>query len=235
MRRDLIVTTLAWVILGSCVAVQAEVRVVTDRNGSYKATRVLRGGNSSDVWSLLHRGNGKYVLNTGGFGAGDLFPTIRESTVAPHAPWVVWSRYNHGRYDLVWSRWGQGGWNPVLWLEPSNQEPGDNLDADLVFDDTGRPYVVWWRNDAGRARVYLSTFLNPGWMRPYLVSEPGVDARHPRIRVDSTTTVRSVVVTFETVEGVVEQTVLFELPVTITDDINPLDYVYSGGTSFKGN
>jgi hypothetical protein len=206
----------------------AEVRVVTDRHGNYNTTRVLRSARTGDVWSPLLRSEAKMKLNFNGYREGDLFPTIGESTVAPHYPWVVWSRYNRGRYDLAWSRWSDGGWRPIRWVEPANESPGDNLDADLTFDTAGRPHVVWWRDENGTGRVYLSAFLDPIWMRPFAVSEEGVDGRYPSIEVVEPGTF---VISFQTPEGVAEQTIVFDLPVTITDDINPLDFVHTGSMS----
>jgi len=231
MRRDLLVAVLGLMVLGTTFQARAEVRVVTDRHGSYKMTRVLRSGNSGDVWSLIRRNDSKMNLNIAGYREGDLFPTIRESTVAPHYPWVVWSRFNQGRYDLVWSRWNKEGWNPVRRVTPAAAPLGDDLDADLGFNTAGRPYVVWWRDDGGSGRVFLSAYLNPSWMAPFAVTEPGVDGRHPRIRITGADTL---IVSFDTPEGVVEQTVFFELPETITDDINPLDYVFTGSKSIVG-
>jgi hypothetical protein len=38
-------------------------------------------------------------------------------------------------------------------------------------------------------------------------------------------------VRYDTDEGRVEQLVYFDFPVTITDDINPLDFIYTGRRS----
>jgi hypothetical protein len=233
MRRDHLVTALVLLVLGMTFQVRAEIRVVTDEQGKYETTRVLRTGRSGDVWSPLPRTEVvKNSLNVNGFRVGDLFPTIRESSVAPHHPWIVWSRLNGGRYDLAWSRWSVTGWSPIGWVVPSNQEPGDNLDADLAFDSHGRAFVVWWRNEAGTGRVFLSVFLDPYWMTPLDVSEPGVDGRHPTLEFNGDSTL---VVRFVTPEGVVEQLILFNVPVTITDDINPLDFVHPGTTTIVDN
>jgi len=107
-----------------------------------------------------------------------------------------------------------------------NPEPGHDVDPDLAFDAGGRPFLTWWRDDNGQGRVYLSLFLVTQWMIAYPVSEPGVNARFPSIVVlpDG-----EIVVTFETDEGIIEQTVIFDEPVTITDDIDPLDYISDGG------
>ena len=68
-------------------------------------------------------------------------------------------------------------------------------------------------------------------MTPFGVSEPGVDARNPRIRITGANTV---IVIYDTPEGVVEQLIEFDMPDTITDDINPLDFVHIGSSSTVG-
>jgi len=207
MRRDLMVTALCLTILGLAFPARAEVRADTDRHGVYKMTRVLQGGERSSVWSPVRQASRAAALNLFGDRNGDLFPTIRENRVAPHHPWIVWSRFNRAQYDLAWSRWSEGAWEPIRWVEPSNETPGDSLDADLRFDHSGRPYVAWWRNEGGSGRIYISVFLGSRWMTSLAISTEGVP------------------------EGMVEQTVYFDLPETITDDINPLDFVYTGGMS----
>jgi hypothetical protein len=231
MRRDWMVTALCLVVLGLSYPARAEIRVFTDRHGNYLTTRVLQGGRRANVWGSLRRSNmvrSVRSLNVYGDNNGDLFPTIRENELAPHHPWVVWSRYNQAQYDLAWSRWTQSGWDPIRWLDPSNEIPGDNLDADLDFDDDGRPYVAWWRNERGVGRVYVSVFLATSWMQPFAVSETGADGRYPTIVA---VTDDELVVHYTTPDGLVEQSVLFGLPITITDDINPLDFVQTGAVS----
>jgi hypothetical protein len=227
MRRDLMVTALCLAILGLAFPARAEVRVVTDRHGVYKTTRVLQGGERTNVWSPVRRAGRAAALNLFGDRNGDLFPTIRESRVAPHYPWIVWSRFNRAQYDLAWSRWTDGAWEPVRWLEPSSSIPGDSLDADLRFDLSGRPYVVWWRNEGGVGRIYISVFLDGRrWMPSLAISEEGQDSRYPALEIE---TPDEAVVRYETEGGTVEQTVRFDLPDTITDDINPLDFVFTDG------
>jgi hypothetical protein len=225
MRRDWMVTALCLVLLGLSYPASAEIRVFTDRHGNYLTTRVLSGGKRANYWSPVRRGNMVRSLNVYGDDNGDLFPTVRENEVAPHHPWVVWSRYNEAQYDLAWSRWTQSGWDPIRWLDPTNQIPGDNLDADLDFDFDGRPYVAWWRNERGTGRIYISVFLLTNWMQPFAVSEPGVDGRYPTIQLVEND---ELVVHYMTPDGLVEHSVLFDLPITITDDINPLDFVQTG-------
>lgn len=224
MRRVLMVTALLSLIVSARAAV-AEVRAVTGRDGTYQMTQVVLDGRSGGVWSAPTRGERVGVLNEGGDRNGDLYPRIQESSLAPHHPWVVWSRFNthDGEYDLAWSRWTAVGWEPIRWLEPQ-PSGGDNLDVDMGFDALGRPYVVWWREQDGHGRVYLSVFLVTSWMAPFPVSPGSVDSRNPSLDVRAPGVM---VVRYETPVGTVEETVLFTAPVTITDDINPLDYVHS--------
>jgi hypothetical protein len=228
MRHESRMTVLGLLALSATAAV-AEVRVITDRDGAYQMTQVVLDARTGRVWTAPSRGEGPTVLNEGGDRNGDLYPRILESSVGPHYPWVVWSRYNvhDEKYDLAWSRWSEAGWEPIRWLEPE-ASPGDNLDAALGFDAHGRPYVAWWREDDGHGQVYLSVYLVTSWMAPFPVSSAGVDSRHPSLDVPSPGVM---IVRYETPAGTVEETVLFDAPVTITDDINPLDYVHSESRS----
>jgi len=226
MRRDWLVTALCLLALVVSAQALAEVRVITDRHGVYRTTRVLLDHRGGGVWSELRRGRSRTALNPLGDRYGDFFPTIGESTVAPYHPWVVWSRLHRSQYDLAWSRWTGDRWEPIRWIEPTYSPPGDDLDADLSFDEIGRPYVAWWRNERGVGRIYLSTYLGSTWMDAYPVSDLGVDGRYPAIEVREGGTV---IVRYDTPEGEVEQTVIFDLPVTITEDINPLDFVFNDG------
>ncbi len=226
MRRDWLVTALCLLALVVSVQAIAEVRVITDRNGAYKTTRVLLDDRATGVWSAVRRGSGRTALNLLGDRNGDFFPTIEESTVAPYHPWVVWSRLNQSQYDLAWSRWNGGRWEPIRWIEPTDSPRGDDLDADLSFDEIGRPYIAWWRDEGGIGRIYLSRHLGTMWMEAYPVSGLGVDSRYPSIEVQEGGTL---IIRYDTSEGPVEQNVSFHLPVTITEDINPLDFVFNDG------
>ena len=226
MRRDWLVTALCLLALVVSAQAIAEVRVITDRDGAYKTTRVLLDDRVTGVWSAVRRGGGRTVLNLLGDRNGDFFPTIEESPVPPYHPWVVWSRLNQSQYDLAWSRWDGVRWEPIRWIEPTDTPLGDDFDADLGFDGIGRPYITWWRDEGGVGRVYLSTYLGTTWMEAYPVSGLGVDSRYPSVEVRESGTV---IVRYDTPEGHVEQAVIFDLPVTITEDINPLDFVFNDG------
>jgi hypothetical protein len=197
-------------------------------------TRILSGASPERVWAPVGRVAGRNALNTEGDHLGDLWPVIGESSVAPHHSWVVWSRLRGGQYDLAWSRWTGARWQSVHWLDgkPHQRLRSDSLDPDLAFDVGGRPYAAWWRDDGVRGRVYLSVFLETQWMPPFLVSDPAQDGRHPTIEILRK---GEISVSYETPDGVETQIVLFDEPVTITDDINPLDCMAKGYKQFQKN
>ena len=227
MRRNLLITALCLAVVAVCVPALAEVRIVSDRDGEYNLTRVVPDRRSADVWSPTGRGDSRRSLNLYGDRNGDLWPTITESNSASHNPWVVWSRLNQGQYDLAYTYWSGSRWEPVGWLTSQETVVGDDLDVDMAFDSSGRPYVVWWRNEEGVGRVYVSVFLETRWLHPFQVSPGGVDSRYPTIEVLDQ---NHMAVWFETSDdGVVEQIVKFSSTVAITDDINPLDFVFPHG------
>jgi len=224
------IITLVCVLLIVALSAQtlAEVRVLTDRDGSYRMVRVTQDTRGENVWTPALRSNPATTLNVYGDRNGDLRPTIRESPVTPYHPWVVWSKAGESGYGLAWSRWEEDSWAQISWVAPS-EEAGDDLDADVGFDGSGRPYVTWWHHDKGAGRVLLSLFIGEtAWMIPFPVSEDGVDSRFPRFESVSE---NSVAIRYETSAGTVEQVISFTFPVTITEDINPLDYVQTESTS----
>lgn len=225
MQRRVFVTVIGLLAFAAGFEAMAEVRVVTSRNGDYRGTQVVTRGRSQGIWTPVARRPMTTTLNPNGDRMGDLWPDIEEDRRQPHHPWVVWSRLNNSEYELAYSRWTPTGWDPVRWVEEPNTTDGHNLDADLTFDANSRPFVVWWREDQGIGSVYLSMYLQTNWMAPYPVSAPGTDSRFPflEIRRDG-----ELIVRYDTPSGTVEQTVWFDSPVTITDDINPLDVMYPG-------
>ena len=222
MRRDIAVATLCGLLLGS-VAARAEVSVMTDRDGVYKSVRVQESPRQG-VWAPVRNGGQRFPLNPYGDQLGDLRPTVAQNIVAPHYPWVVWSRLNETHYDLAWSCWTDyQQWEPISWLDPSSSaSSGDSLDAYLAFDPAGRPYVAWWRFENGMGQIFVSFFLSTMWMPPLPVSDKMVDARYPDLAVPA---VGELTLHYETPQGTVEHKIVFDMPVTITDDINPLDLV----------
>lgn len=234
MRCRLTVLLAGSLLLGCALDAMAEVRVKTDSRGEYWQTQIVIAGPrwSPRVWTVSGRSDThvKQALNPGGDLNGDLWPFIGESPVAPHLPWVVWSRRNGTQYDLAWSRWTRrAGWSQIDWVEAD--ATGDDLDAEVTFDVGGRPHVVWWRNEGGTGRVYLNIYLtcpaastscSSRWLGTYPVSDGALDSRFPTVEVQPDGSIR---VEFETSEGLVSQLVTFSVPDTITDDINPLDHL----------
>jgi hypothetical protein len=223
MLRGLVTAGICLIVIGTTVAL-AEVSVRLDRQGNYAATQVLTKSARGEpvVWGMHGRAYRRaHALNPRGDLLGDLWPVITEPEIAPHHPWVVWSRFNGDDFDLVWSRWADGGWRPI---RPVAVAPtvGDDLDPDMTFNTEGRPYLVWSREENGVSRVYFSTFLVLQWMPGFQISEEGVDSRYPAI-VDRFGD--AIQVEFDTPQGKARKWVVFNRPVTITDDINPLSYV----------
>lgn len=214
--------TLLFVLLLSALPASAEVSVRFDRQGEYVTTQVLSGSifaSERKIWTPRGRGGHRWnaVLNPYGDANGDLYPAVVESASTPHYPMVIWSGFNGLEYDLVWSRWSKHGWQPITWVAGSDGL-GDDLDPDGVFDSQGRAYVVWWRDEPQGGRIYVSTLIGARWSTPCLVSDAEMDSRYPALTVepDDTLTVR-----YETPEGPVTSLMVFSLPDTITDDINP--------------
>jgi hypothetical protein len=205
---------------------QAEVRAVTRRDGTYVSVSVTRSG-WGGVWEPLRRADAGGALNPNGDRIRDLWPSVLENSLAPHHPWAVWSRLDKNDYQLAWSRWSNGRWDPVRWLD-AQPAPGADLDPVMAFDGAGRPFVVWWRDLGGRGSVFISLFLETSWLPPFQVSDPANDAKYPRLRIESD---GELLVNYMTQEGLVEQLVLFDDPGTVTDDITPMGCVFHAGTA----
>jgi hypothetical protein len=215
-------------MLGSVLTVHAEVSVRTDPEGNYSATQILTTGSRGEpvVWGLHQRSSRNFhALNPRGDAAGDLWPVVLESEVSPHHPWVVWSRFNGTDFDLIWSRWTREGWQQPSPVEAA-PAAGNDLDADLVFNGEGRPYLVWSRDVDGVTTIQFSAFLLSTWMPAFQISDPGVDSRYPVIVERFNDGIR---IEFDTPEGTASKWIMFSRPVTITDDINPLNHVYVRG------
>jgi hypothetical protein len=229
MLRVLIIIGLCLLIFGPSLDVRAEVSVRTDRAGKYVSTQLSTTGARGEpvVWGLRGRASRRlHLLNPMGDLNGDLWPTISESNLAPHHPWVVWSRFNGTDFDLAWSRWAAGKWRPIHWLEGGPAD-GNDLDPDISFDAEGRPYLVWTRGADGSRQIYFSVFLLRRWMTGILISDSAIDSSFPVIVGHDGNVVE---VEYTTPAGTVRQAVLFSRPVTITDDINPLTHVELKGT-----
>ena len=224
MLRGLVTMGTCLLLLGTGLAVHAEVSVRTDPQGNYVATQILtRGARGVPVlWGVNQRSSRNFhTLNPRGDERGDLWPVIAEPEMAPHHPWVVWSRFNGRDYDLVWSRWTPAGWEQTRVVDPA-PEIGNDLDPDMVFNDGGRPFLVWSREVDGVSTIQFSAFLRNTWMPAFRVSDAGIDSRYPVIVERFCDGIR---IEFDTAKGKVGKWVLFNQPVTITDDINPLNHV----------
>ena len=229
MLRDLVTIGTCVLLLGTGLAVHAEVSVRTDRQGKYSSTQILTRGHRGEpvLWGVNQRSSRNFhVLNPRGDARGDLWPEISEPDIAPHHPWVVWSRFNGEDYDLVWSRWSVEGWRPTRVVDLESRE-GNDLDPDMTFNANGRPFLVWCREENGVATIQFSAFLVNAWMPGFQISDSDVDSRYPVIveRFGD-----GIQVEFDTPNGKVNKWVLFNQPVTITDDINPRNHVRVKGT-----
>lgn len=222
MLRRVVITGVCLIASGAALDALAEVSVRNGRDGNYVGTRVIAPELQStrSLWSVRGKAQPGLTLNPMGDRNGDLWPTIAESTLAPHYPWVVWSRFNGTDYDLAWSRWTGSAWSSIQTVEPQteNKLPRHDLDPAVAFDAQGRPYLVWWRDDPQGGTVLLSVFVGDTWRHAFAVSAAGVDGRYPTISVVAPGLLD---VHYQTPAGTVRQFVAFQDPVTITDDINP--------------
>lgn len=223
-------SVVAALALASCVwdvPARAEVSAETDFQGNYLRTAVFYNASvrNAKIWSVQREKAGFHPLNRTGDDNGDLWPLVADQTVGEFQPWVIWSRFNGADYDLAWANFRSGAWSPVVWIEPAPSAPGDDLDPDLAFDANGRPYLVWWRNENGTGRVYLSVFLSTRWMTAFPVSEPGVDSVFPDVTVLPDGKIE---VAYDTPEGRMVRIVTFARPSTITDDVTPWGSMAAG-------
>jgi len=217
-RRTLALLVGCLLVIGAFSATWAGVVRPGGKGTKQTAARLhLSSAEPGSIWAGATPGSdGNSALNLEGDLNGDLWPTIAENPLEPHEPWVVWSRFNGRTYDIAWSRWERVEWGPIRTVQDNS--PGDDLDAEIVFDSHGRAYMVWWRESAGRGQVFISVFLQTRWLSPFRVTSGSVDARYPSLTVLGFDQLR---VDYETSAGTVTQMVEFERPVTITDDINP--------------
>jgi hypothetical protein len=229
-HRNLLAAIALLAATGYAFEVRAEVAAETDVSGNYLRTAIVAGASTKrlKIWSVTRLRPLSYALNPGGDVNGDLWPLVAENPHDANRPWVVWSRYTGAGYDLAWARWLQTGWTRPAWVEePGEAAHGDDLDPRVAFASTGRPYLVWWRNEGGIGRVYLSIFLESRWMAAYPVSSEGVDSRSPGIVLLDDGRMQ---IDYDTPAGHVVDFVTLNRPLSITDDIDPMARI-NGGAS----
>jgi hypothetical protein len=218
-RRCLVAAALAAATL---VPARAEVSAVIDGFGTYVETVVVPspGQKVPKLWFYQGWKLGHFPLNVAGDLTGDRYPLIAESPANRH-PYVVWGRPTAGDVDLMWSRWTGTSWTPVAPVTIPSKS-GSDLAPRIAFDTDARPHLVWWRNEGGKGRVYLSIFLETIWMMEIGISDIGVDSRNPSVTVNPD---RTIVIEFDTPYGHESRLVTFQWPVSINDDITPMGRV----------
>ncbi len=223
-RNKAAVLTAAVCILVMALAgttVLAEISAKFDRQGNYIRMIYLTNASNKNlrIWSAFRNGRESIVpLNPEGDALMDSWPYYMENPFEGNRPYVVWSRFNGYDYDLVWTRLLDGEWAQVDWVEQV-AHPGMEQDPYMVsHPKNGRPHLVWWSDEDGIGRVYLSVFLETGWMERFLVSDPDVDSRYPVIDILEDEQIR---VTYHTPDGTVSQIFTFNVPDGLRDDADP--------------
>jgi len=210
--------------LGTVSAARAEVAVETDAFGNYVRTSVYTQNalRQNRIWRIVRRNTaGVHPLNPTGDRQGDLYPFVAENLMNRRFPLAAWSRFNGLDYDIAWAKWTGTAWTTISWVG-SGMDVGDDFQPYVSYDNTGRPYVAWWRDEDGAGSVYVSFFLVSRWSAPIRVSEAGIDSRTPRVFRDAGSAMR---VEFRTPTGFESRIVALTGPLTITDDLNPIGNV----------
>lgn len=212
-------------IAGLYAPARAEVSAQLDATGNYVRTVVFTNASVHNlrIWTVT-RAKVSYVpLNPTGDVSGDLWPYIVDSPTAQRWPWAVWSHFNGGDYDLVFSRWNGTSWQPTSGVEDA-AGADDALSPRLAYDPSARPHLVWLSASAdGHATVMLSVYLATCWMAPFPVSSPDEAPSNPEITVLPDGTIQ---ISYDTVWGRVTKEVQFARPYTITDDITPFNAIW---------
>jgi hypothetical protein len=225
-RRSLIaIASLLLLLPAAAPAARAEVAVETDAFGNYVRTSVYTQAalRQNKIWKIVRRNMPNvHPLNPTGDRQGDLYPFVAENLRNGRHPIVAWSRFNGIDYDIAWSKWTGTGWSEIGWVT-TGIDAGDDYQPHLAFDNTGRPYIAWWRDHAGVGSVYVSFFLVSRWSPPILVSDEGHDSRAPRVFRNSGSS--SMRVEYRTAAGFVSRLITLNSPTTITDDISPVGNV----------
>jgi hypothetical protein len=194
----------ALLLLGLPRLAGAEVSVLLDEDGGFKRLFYLTtaAGRHRVVWAQM-RPNlpAEVILNPLGDVLGDRAPVIRYHPLTGH-PWVVWSMNRAGHLVI-----GAAFWDGKAWTAPApvvtTPDPYyyDQVDPALAFDDAGRPFLVWARNEQV-PQIYFSTLVRGVWTPPLRVSDEGIASRAPSITLSGTTAI----ITYETDAGTVTKT-----------------------------
>jgi hypothetical protein len=197
----------------------AEVSVRLDGKGAFHRLFYLTRGEGPNrvIWGQVRPGVSlRLMLNPLGDNLGDLAPTLRLSP-ATGLPWAVWSMNVAGQKRVGFSSWTAAGW---LAPTPIVAKPGpyfyNELGPDLAFDQSGRPFVVWWRPESV-GRVYLSTLVGGAWTPAVLLSDEAIDSRQPSIAIDGSVAT----ITYQTSSGA--QTKTYDTAFLVQSAANLMD------------
>ncbi len=228
LRNSLRAAAVACCLLAGILAIPpVSAEVSAEKNDQDSYLRMVYRTNASaknlKIWTVNRNSRQNIVpLNPDGDALEDTWPYYVENPYDGNRPYVVWSRFNGNDYDLVWSRWMDGAWSPVAWVERTMQT-GVEQDPYLAAQPAnGRPHLVWWSDEGGIGRVYLSIFLQSRWMARFLVSDLDEDSRYPVIEFGDD---NRILVTYDSVDGPISRVIIFNSPQTITDDIDPMTYL----------
>ena len=207
----------ALLVLAVCFQARGEVSAKLDESCTYVGMIIKYSGSSPPrIWSAPAPTASRRPLNPTGDILGDLAPVVAENPANSNLPWVVWPHPNGGDLDLVFSRWTGTGWTPAQFVQLDNFT--NEYDPRLVFNSSGRPYMVWWSSDGQTGTVYFSMFLETRWMTPVTVSLAGSDGRRPSLKILDD---QHVLVVYDGVFGREERELSLPYCDSITDDIDP--------------
>lgn len=220
MKKHLLKIFLAvfFVVLLTSTAL-AEVSVKVDSFGNYEETIYIekKTGKIIKFWTKFGNKHDHHALNEDGDLNRDLRPAIKENIYQENYPYVVWPKFDGDDYEIAFSRWTLDGWERTVYVEETDN-PFDDLDSVIDFDQNGRQYIAWWRNEKDIGRIYISIFIETKWMTAYPISEEGIDSRNPEIAVKGEGEFEII---YSTPDGMESRTIVIHFPDTITDDIDP--------------
>ncbi|MEW5806646.1 MAG: hypothetical protein AB1756_04785 [Acidobacteriota bacterium] len=214
--RTLIIISLAILFSNASLS---EVSVEVDSDGNYLKTIYVekQTGKTLKIWTKFGNKPTIYTLNENGDLNGDLRPAIKENVAEGSFPYVLWPRFDGNDYEIVFSKWMTNRWADIAPVEDVDNS-FDDLSPSLDFDNEGRPYIAWWRDENDVGRVYVSVFLKTRWMDAFPISDEDVDSWDPQVRC---TGYGEMEVTYSTQSGQQTKIVILNFPDTITDDIDP--------------